>query len=182
LPFDIVYVAYAIYIALLASYAVRAIVQLVRRQPTSWGKHLVVATTAALWYNGIIANNSDYAFTISNVFSHGIPYMVLVFFYARAASREPCSADGATARMLGGRALRALVIFLATLWLIAYFEEMIWDRTLWHDRAWLFGGGTDVGGAAVIIAPLLAVPQLAHYVLDAFLWKRRTNPRLGRLL
>jgi hypothetical protein len=182
LPFDIVYVAYAIYIGLLVSYAARVVAELARRRPTSWGKHVVVATTAALWYNGIVANNSDYAFTISNVFSHGIPYMVLVFFYARAASRESVSSGGVAAHMLGGRVLRALVIFLATLWFIAYFEEMIWDRALWHDRPWLFGGGVDVGGAAVIIGPLLAVPQLAHYVLDAFLWKRRSNPRLGRLL
>jgi hypothetical protein len=182
LPFDAVFVAYVAYMALLGIYAARVLVELVRGRPTSWGKHLVVATTAALWYTGIVATNSDYAFTISNVFSHGIPYMVLIYFYARAASREPCSKDGATARMLGGRALRAVVVFCATLWLIAYVEEMLWDRALWHDREYLFGGGVDIGGAAVIIVPLLTVPQLAHYVLDAFLWKRRSNPRLGRLL
>jgi hypothetical protein len=26
------------------------------------------------------------------------------------------------------------------------------------------------------------VPQLTHYVLDGFLWRRKANPRLGRLL
>ena len=31
----------------------------------------------------------------------------------------------------------------------------------------------DVGGVALIIAPLLAMPQLTHYLLDAFLWRRR---------
>jgi len=182
MPFDIVYVAYALYMALLGIYVARVVLDLVRKRPTSWGKHTIVATTAALWYTGIIATNSDYAFTISNVFAHGIPYMVLVYFYARAASREPCSQDGATAYMLRGRALRAILVFCATLWAIAYFEELLWDRALWHDRSYLFGSGVDVGGAAVIIVPLLTVPQLTHYVLDAFLWKRRSNPRLGRLL
>src|SRR5262249_44530475 len=81
------------------------------------------------------------------------------------------SRDGAAARMLDGK--RGIVVFLATLWLIAYVEEMLWDRTLYHDRPWLFGGGLDVGGAAVVIAPLLAVPQLVHYVLDGLLWRRR---------
>jgi hypothetical protein len=108
--------------------------------------------------------------------------MVLVFVYARAAARTAESADGASAALLGGRVLRALVVFLATVWLAAYVEEMIWDRAMWHDRAWLFGVGRDVGGGALVLAPLLAVPQLAHYVLDALLWKRRSNPRLGRLL
>lgn len=182
LPEWVVTIAQIIYLALLATYVMRAIDQIVRRQQVSWGKHLVVVTTAVCWYNGIVAHDTDYAFTVSNVFTHGIPYMVLVFMYGRAAAKTAESAGGASARMLGGRALRALVIFLATVWLVAYFEEMVWDRSMWHERAYLFGDGRDIGGAAIVIAPLLAVPQLAHYVLDAFLWKRRSNPRLGRLL
>jgi hypothetical protein len=163
-----------IYVALLASYIVRAFVA----RPVAWGKHLVVATTAACWYVGIIATNTDYAFTVTNVFVHGIPYLALVYMYSRAASREPISKDGVGARVLR----RGLVAFLATLWLVAYVEELVWDKAIWHERSYLFGGGLDVGIAAILIAPLLAVPQLAHYVLDGFLWRRSTNPRLGRLL
>jgi hypothetical protein len=73
-------------------------------------------------------------------------------------------------------------VFCASLWAIAYLEELVWDRAIWHDRAWLFGAGDGVGGAALIVVPLLAVPQLTHYVLDGFLWRRRANPRVGRLL
>jgi len=190
-----------IYLALLAAYVARAVVQ----RPISWGKHLIVATTAACWYIGIVATDSDYAFTVTNVFIHGVPYLALVYVYARSAAREADSAGGAAAQLLGGGGLapgagglaagpggqgaapgagwlRGLAIFLATLWLVAYLEEMLWDRAIWHDREWLFGDGFDAGGAAVILVPLLATPQLAHYVLDAFLWRRRSNPRLGRLL
>jgi hypothetical protein len=39
-----------------------------------------------------------------------------------------------------------------------------------------------VGGFAAVLVPLLAVPQLSHYVLDGVLWRRSANPRLGRLL
>jgi len=167
------------YLVALAAYVLRAGWQFATKRSISWGKHLIVATTAACWYAGIVATNSDYAFTVTNVFIHGIPYMVLVFFYARAASREPISRDGAAARML---AKRGALVFVATLWLVAYLEEMLWDRTLWHDHPGLFGGGLEVGAAAIVIAPLLAVPQLTHYVLDGLLWKRARNPRLGRLL
>jgi hypothetical protein len=60
---------------------------------------------------------------------------------------------------------------------------MLWDRAIWHDRDWLFGAGLDIGDTgALILAPLLAMPQITHYVLDAFLWRRSANPRLGRLL
>jgi len=166
-----------LYLALLAAYITRAVVV----RPQSWGKHLVVATTAACWYVGIVATNSDYTFTVTNVFIHGIPYLVLVYMYARNAGREAESARGPSARMLRGK-LRGVVVFLATLWVVAYVEELLWDRTIWHDREWLFGGAIDVGDLALVIVPLLAMPQLAHYVLDAFLWRRRSNPRLGRLL
>jgi hypothetical protein len=183
-----------IYLALLAAYVARA----VARRPVSWGKHLIVATTAACWYVGIVATDSDYAFTVTNVFIHGVPYLALVFVYARGAACEAESAGGPAAQLLGGGGpgeggggrgaasgggwLRGLAVFLATLWLVAYLEEMLWDRAIWHDREWLFGDGFDAGGGAVLLVPLLATPQLAHYVLDAFLWRRRSNPRLGRLL
>jgi hypothetical protein len=168
------------YAAVAAIYVVRAIGQFVRRRPVSWGKHLVVATTAACWYVGIVATNTDYTFTITNVLIHGVPYMALVYVYARNAAREVGAQHGASARLLGG--VRGIVVFLSTLWLVAYIEEMLWDRMLWHDREWLFGSGLDIGSGALIIAPLLAVPQLTHYFLDGFLWRRRANPRLGRLL
>ena len=182
MPERVADVAWVVYVALLAAYAVRAIVQIVTRRPVSWGKHLVMATTVACWYVGIIGTNSDYAFTVTNVLVHGVPYMALVYVYARSAARERESAGGLSARMIGQRRLRGLVVFLATLWLIAYVEEMIWDRAIWHDRSWLFGAGIEIGGGAMILAPLLAGPQLTHYVLDGFLWRRKTNPRLGRLL
>lgn len=136
------------YVALLAAYVARAIV--VR----NWGKHLVVGTTAACWYVGIVATNSDYAFTVTNVFIHGIPYMALVYIYARNAG----------SRLLA----RGPWIFLGTLWLIAYVEELGWGHA-GGDWEW-------------IVAPLLATPQLAHYVLDGFLWSKKRNPRIAQLL
>ena len=169
-----------VYAALLAIYVVRAVAQLARRQPVSWGKHLVVVTTAACWYVGIVASNSDYTFTITNVLIHGVPYMALVYVYARNAARVPEARGGINARLLTPG--RGIVVFLSTLWLVAYVEELLWDKTLWHDREWLFGAGIDLGDGAAVMAALLAVPQLTHYFLDGFLWRRRANPRLGRLL
>src|SRR5439155_810449 len=92
-------VAFVAWVALLAIYVVRAVAQ----RNTNWGKHLVVATTVACWYVGIVATNSDFGFTVTNVFVHGIPYMVLVFVYARSAAHEASSRDGAAAHMLAGR-------------------------------------------------------------------------------
>ena len=45
------------------------------------------STTAATWYVGIVATNSDLAFTVTNVLIHGVPYAVLVFSYGRHVAR-----------------------------------------------------------------------------------------------
>ena len=45
----------------------------------------------------------------------------------------------------------------------------------------LFGTPWNVGAWNVVIVPLLAVPQFTHYVLDGFVWKRRTNPELASM-
>ena len=70
-------------------------------------------------------------------------------------------------------------MFLVTLWLLAYLEEMLWDRGVWHDRAWLFGASWDIGSLKILLVPLLALPQVVHYVLDGFVWRRKNNPNFS---
>jgi hypothetical protein len=67
-------------------------------------------------------------------------------------------------------------LFLFLLWALAYVEEMFWDRGVWQDRSWFFGESWEVGSLKLILVPLLAMPQITHYVLDGFVWKRRSNP------
>jgi hypothetical protein len=33
-----------------------------------------------------------------------------------------------------------------------------------------------------VIVPLLALPQLTHYVLDGYIWRRRSNPSVAELV
>lgn len=160
-----------LYLLTLSAFVVRSLYRWVTLRQMNPGKDIVVLTTAACWYAGIVTFNSDYAFTVTNVIIHGVPYLALVYWYAR--TRRP-QADKAY-RFL----TRGPVTFLATLWLIAYLEELLWDRGVWHDRAWLFGAGWNVGMLKVIIVPLLALPQLTHYVLDGFIWRRKSNPNFS---
>ncbi len=174
-PAAVATVAGMLYVVILAVYVARAAVQ-ARRRPVPWGKHLVVATTAACWYTGIVATDGDLTFTVTNVLIHGVPYAALVFVYGRAiAAADPVTAAGPGARLLA----RGALVFVATLWLVAYLEELLWDRAVWHDRPHLFGGDLGLDGAHLFLVPLLAVPQLTHYVLDGFLWRRGQNPRLA---
>ena len=153
----------------LATYVMHALYRGIVKSEFNPGKDIVVVTTALCWYVGIVAYNSDYAFTVTNVIIHGVPYFALVYWYARKRRAETTSN---AYRFLSSN----LVVFILTLWLLAYVEELFWHRGIWHDRQWLFGGTWDVQAFKIFLVPLLALPQLTHYFLDGFIWRRKSNP------
>jgi hypothetical protein len=163
---------FPLYVAALLAYAVRAF-RAWRAGRANPGKDAVVATTALAWLVGVVLFDSDYAFTVTNVFIHGIPYFALVYFYRRRKMDREHAAPDLFSRV---------VFFVGLLWLIAYGEELLWDRSIWQERPWLFGQPWDVGAWKGLLVPLLALPQTTHYVLDGFLWKRKSNPEVARML
>lgn len=175
LPAEAVVIAGAMYAACLGAYLARALVQAARREAVSMGKHLLLCATAATWYVGIVVFDDDDAFTLTNVLAHGVPYAVLVFSYARHTAPAE---RGLGARLVGGSAFAGVLRFLACLWLLAYVEELLWDRAHWHERPHLFGAGIDLSSVETWLVPLLAVPQLTHYVLDGLFWRRAENANL----
>jgi hypothetical protein len=206
LPDDSLGLAFALYTGVGMAYGARAVCQRWRGQPMPWGKHVLVLTTAATWYLGIVATNSDLAFTVCNVLTHGVPYAVLVFVYGRhvsGAAHSPlpgspahgssshgspsdaslaqygraAAREGVAARVLGGRPGRAALRFVACLWLLAFIEELLWDHAVWHEHGELFGRSQPLGFQALLV-PLLAVPQWTHYVLDGLFWRKAHNPSL----
>ncbi len=174
LPVAVERLLFPVYVAALLVYFSRTVYRYLNEGFVNPGKDIVVATTAICWYTGIVWLNSDYAFTVTNVIIHGVPYFALVYAYSRMR------------RGTSGTAYRALtsnwVFFLATLWAFAYVEELFWDRGVWHEREWLFGTGIDTGPWKKYLVPLLAVPQITHYVLDGFIWRRRSNDGLSALI
>jgi hypothetical protein len=161
------------WIAALAVFAVRHVAEAVARRRFQTGKSLVVATTAVLWFVGIVGTNSDFDFTVSNVIAHGVPYFVLLWHYGAARRRE---APG----LVGSRLVAAgPAVFLGVLVALAYVEELGWDRLVWHERPWLFGGNdVELGSIGLaLVVPLLALPQAVHYLVDGLVWRRReTGP------
>jgi hypothetical protein len=163
-----------LYAGLLAAFAARQTWRAARGLPVNYGKVLVVAATALTWYVGIVALDSDVAFTVTNVLPHGIPYMVLVWYAGR---RNPAPLrEGVAAVVWRGGAW----LFFALLVGAAFLEEAAWDTTVWHDHPGLFGDGIDAGDWHTFLVPLLALPQLTHYALDGFIWRRRSNPAFAR--
>jgi len=136
-------------------------------QPLSPGKIVVVVTTWVTWYGGIVLLDSDYAFTVTNVFVHGVPYLALVWRWGRERHR---GAHHGVGRLF---ASGLWPWFVLTLIALAWSEEWLWDIAVWHDHETLFPGPELALGTTwlSLVVPLLAVPQATHYALDAVLWR-----------
>jgi len=125
------------------------------------------------------------AFTLLNVVSHGIPYMAMIWLdgsrqYA-GPSVEPQPSPrvqpqpGVLLKKIFSR--YGIVLFLGIIFFLAYFEEGLWDMTVWKEHVSLFSvfhlfGHRLHGNWLTLVVPLLALPQITHYVIDGFIWRR----------
>ncbi len=141
------------------------------------GKVALLVATAASWYVGIVAFNGDLVFTIVNIVSHGVPYMALVWIYQYRKTKAAPHADGPKPAnpFLRFFQWKFIPLYVLALFAIAYAEEWVWDAVVWQERADVFGkalaGFTPAPLLLVFLVPLLSMPQAAHYVLDAYIWR-----------
>lgn len=154
-----------LYWIILSVYAVKEFVEFIRHRHLNLPKNLLVAGTCVSWYLGIITFKGDLIFTLFNVVAHGIPYMALVFFFSRKKSAVRFTMPW-----------KAIGIFAFTILLLAYVEEGLWDGFVWKEHEHLFpifNSLPYIESPLVLsfLVPLLALPQLTHYVLDGFIWK-----------
>lgn len=145
-------------------------------------KNLIVFGTALSWWVGIVALNSDIAFTMTNVITHGIPYMALIWLYRQSTIRDLEAADASmhekptNSALITRTALTYVPAFVFLLWALAYLEEGLWDGFVWREHLSFFlpfaglPAINDVSILAILI-PLLSLPQSTHYVLDGFIWR-----------
>ena len=167
----------ALYIATFIAYLGKEIWLSRQARRINWPRNLLLAGTMLSWGVGIIALDSDLAFTATNVIAHGIPYMALIWIYGRNHGR--LEAD----RTYFGRiplrrffTLAGLPLFIGSLVLLAYLEEGLWDGFIWTEHKGVFGifsflPAIDSQETLIWLVPLLALPQITHYFLDAFIWR-----------
>lgn len=168
-------------------------------------KNLVIWGTVVSWYVGIVHYNADIPFTLTNVVPHGVPYLTLIWVFARkqyqrdlntgvCIESEPQSYQTPSLlhkrmgvhRLVFGTKRRSEVLlacgfFLFGVILLAFIEEALWDTFIWRDHGavfrWLWQQLPAIESKEVLLllVPLLAVPQATHYVLDGFIWRLRKN-------
>lgn len=152
------------------------LVRVIQRRGVFVGRVLLVVATFIAWFGGIVLAKDDLAFTAMNVMLHGVPYFVLLYRYAKNRAAE--GHYGASSVMKFG-----VAGFITLLVVLAFIEELLWDRLVWREHAAIFGASAlEFSEWFPFLVPLLALPQATHYVLDAFIWKPKQDPQLlGRL-
>lgn len=165
-------IATVLYYIVIAIYIARELTAFIKYRQINIPKLFIVAGTVLSWYFGIVYFNGDMAFTLLNVVNHGIPYMALIWLYGRKHYNK----EKSTTRFLKAVFSQyGILIFLAIIFLFAFAEEGLWDVAVWKEHANVFKTGSfdlDIDERLLsFIVPLLALPQLTHYVLDGFIWK-----------
>ncbi|MEZ0538225.1 hypothetical protein [Fibrella arboris] len=154
------------YVLLLFGYVGQEMRRYVQQRSLNVPKQALVLGTALSWYAGIVWFNGDLTFTLLNVVAHGIPYMALIW-----VSNRPTMPTPLQTKVWGA------LLFVSFLALLAYLEEGLWDGLVWRDHSGVFAPFQHLptltnSGWLVLVVPLLALPQLTHYVLDGFIWRR----------
>ncbi len=167
-----------LYALVIVVYAGKEIFLVARFRKINILRILVIAGTLFSWYMGIVYFNGDLAFTLLNVVAHGIPYMALIWIFSMRENKAQQQRSPFWKLMYGPL---GMLLFLAVIFLFAFVEEGLWDTWVWQDNGKLFALFSDFKSERLnaswlkFIVPLLAMPQLTHYVIDGFIWRKRSN-------
>ncbi len=148
-------------------------------------KFLIITGTLISWYTGIVAFNGDLIFTCLNVVAHGIPYMALVWIYGYKQGMNQSLNKPNFFKLLFKP--MGILVFISILIAFAYIEEGIWDAMVWGEHKQFFPTFhvlplLNNPILLNLIVPLLSLPQITHYVLDAFIWKLKKPASMPELI
>lgn len=167
----------AAYLLILCAYLVKELMLWRSSASFNWPRNLLLAGTALSWLYGIVIFDNDIAFTAINVISHGIPYLALTWVYGHNQVQLQGEHSSFAYPWLAKIFQRRwLPLYLAVLFAWAFVEENLWDSLVWHEHGAVlyFSHNLTIMSSEhtlVWLVPLLAMPQITHYVLDAFIWR-----------
>ena len=167
--------AHIIYLFSLALFFLKELYLIFILKQFNFPKTVLIIGTIISWYFGIVYFNGDMVFTLLNVVSHGIPYMALVWLFSVKNERQIFQKSFVQKLITQSW---GIVFFLVVIFVLAYVEEGFWDTLLWHEHKKLYTlfykfSITVSDKYLCVIVPLLALPQITHYVIDGFIWKVR---------
>lgn len=154
-----------LYIGILVIWLAKTIGEAIQTKSLNIPKTALITGTYLSWYFGIVYFNNDLLFTFLNVVSHGIPYIALIYI-REIKQKENNQLKG----MQVFKSLSGIFLFIAVILGFAFLEEFLWETLVWNEH---FSMDLTVSESLLqFLVPLLVVPQLTHYLLDGFIWRK----------
>jgi hypothetical protein len=162
LPSQLGFICTWTYWVIIVIYVFTEIYHIRRTNKFNIPKNLLIVGTYLSWHLGIITFKGDLIFTMLNVIAHGVPYMALVYFRSSKSKINTV--------------WKSALLFIGTIITLSYFEEGLWDSLIWRDHEELFSIFNSLPQVSnhwmlSVLVPLLALPQITHYILDGFIWR-----------
>lgn len=154
-----------LYFIILLVWMIKTVIGIIKTKQINLPKNALIIGTYLSWYFGIIHFNNDLVFTFLNVISHGIPYVTLIYI------REIKQKESTQLNKLSVfKSTLGVFLFIAVILTFAFFEEFLWEILIWREHfSWDFKLSEFW---FQFLIPLLIVPQLTHYLLDGFIWRK----------
>lgn len=173
----------SLYIVISSVYVIKELRRGLQQKTFNLPKNLIVFGTMISWYVGIVAYNNDLAFTLTNVLTHGVPYIALIWLYGKKQETQNTQMKiFENWNYSQFFKLKGFFLFLLVLFLLGYLEEGLWAGFVWREHLAAFPFFSYLPKITnkellAFVVPLLAVPQATHYVIDGFIWKLKGPPK-----
>ncbi len=162
---DYIPVIKILYFGILMIWIVKTIYEIVKTRQFNIPKLALISGTYLSWYFGIVYFNNDLVFTLLNVISHGIPYIAIIYIGEIKQIDDQKLNNFSFFKSTFG-----IFLFIAIIFAFAFFEEFLWEVLIWNEH---FSLNLNVSlNWFQFLVPLLVVPQLTHYLLDGFIWRK----------
>jgi hypothetical protein len=142
---------------------------------------LLTLSTGLSYYVSIVLTNNDFVFSLVNVVGHGIPYLALVWYSEKKVLNE--SSSGFLKYIFSKWGWIAFYLIVLGL---AYAEESAWDVFVWRENSesfgWLYSTFDAISDDQLLafVVPFLIMPQVVHYILDGYIWKKKHTTALRK--
>ncbi len=155
-----------VYFVILALWIIKTVCVFIKAKEFNIPKNLLISGTYLSWYFGIVYFNNDLIFTLLNVISHGIPYIALIYI-REIEQKTPLQLK----KLSVFKTAFGILLFVLIILGFAFLEELLWEILVWKEHFSLDSVKIPETFYPFLI-PILAVPQLTHYLLDGFIWKK----------
>jgi hypothetical protein len=154
-----------LYVLILSVWIIKTVFEIFKTKQINVPKITLITGTYFSWYFGIVYFNNDLVFTFLNVISHGIPYVALIYI------REIKQKNSQELNKLSVfKSTFGIFLFIVVIVGFAFFEEFLWEILVWREH-FSFDFQLSLNWFQFLV-PLLVVPQLTHYLLDGFIWRK----------